>query len=84
MSIAYKILWRKLKTPRDVTYSPAIQFSKFCLFCADFRSRTCGAMRRPQDVRHAQLAAQTKNEFEKSSYPLFYPVLEENTHAIIL
>ncbi len=50
------------------TYTPTVQqFSKFGLFCADFRLRTCRTACGPADVRHAQLTAQTKLKFEKSA-----------------
>ena len=44
------------------------RFFKFGLSKADFRLRTCGALRRPQDVRHAQLAALPNLKFENRVY----------------
>ena len=56
--------------PRHYTYIiPKFwRFFKFGLSKADFRLRTCGAVRRPQDVRYAQLAALPTLKFENRVY----------------
>lgn len=56
----------------------ALTVSKFGLSKADFRSRTCGAVRRPHDVRHAQLMALPSLKFENSPVTYVFYVLKQN------
>ena len=60
-------------------YVRALTVSKFGSSKADFRSRTCGAVRRPQDVRHAQLAALPALKFENSPVPCLLSSLTQKS-----